>query len=98
MNTDPVWIAGDAVATTRMRKLVDAGIARPLLPGRFPVPVELEGRWWHVPSAGTEVVFVPAARALAAQLADLDARYLAANSPRNSPSALGGRAPGDEAP
>lgn len=69
----------DAISCARMRELVDAGRARALLPGRFPSPVVLDGRWWHLPSAGAGEVFVPAPAELAAQLADLDARHRAAD-------------------
>ena len=31
-------------------RLLDSGEAVPLLPGHFPAPVLLEGRWWHLPS------------------------------------------------
>lgn len=34
----------------RMWELLTAGRAHPLLPGHFPVPVVLDGQWWHLPA------------------------------------------------
>jgi hypothetical protein len=72
-----------AIAAQRMRELVEQGRARPLLPGYFPVPVELDGRWWHVPAQPPPEVdpeaFVPAPAEVAVELARLAARRRAAD-------------------
>jgi hypothetical protein len=71
------------IAAQRMRELVEQGHAWPLLAGYFPVPVELDGRWWHVPTQPTPAVdldsFVPAPAAVADELARLAARRRAAD-------------------
>lgn len=40
------------IPAERMRELLAAGRVHPLLPGHFPVPVILDGQWWHLPEAG----------------------------------------------
>jgi hypothetical protein len=72
-----------AIAAQRMREFVEQGHARPLLAGYFPVPVEMDGRWWHVPTEpppelGSDA-FVPAPAAVAAELARLAVRRRAAD-------------------
>ena len=87
-----------AISCARMRELIDAGAARPLLPGRFPIPVVLDSRWWHLPAAGAGEVFVPAPAELATQLADLDARHRAADrAVARHDQAHDGTAPGSAA-
>lgn len=63
-----------AIAAGRMRELAEQGAARPLLPGRFPTPVELDGRWWHLPEDAVDEQFVLAPASVAAQLTRLDIR------------------------
>ncbi|MGQ0577120.1 MAG: hypothetical protein ACT4RN_23395 [Pseudonocardia sp.] len=70
---------GPAIAGDRMRELIEHGRARPLLPGRFPVPVLLDGHWWHQPADASDAVFVRAPVPMAAELAVLDARRRAAD-------------------
>lgn len=69
-----------AIAAARMRELIDHGAARPLLPGRFPTPVELDGRWWHLPDTADDELFVLASAPAAAQLTRLDIRRRAAEA------------------
>ncbi|MHA6797546.1 hypothetical protein ACVGVM_29165 (plasmid) [Pseudonocardia bannensis] len=69
------------ITAADMRRLLAEGRARPLLAGHFPVPVELDERWWHVPDTGGEAGdFVPAPAELAATFAQLAARRRAADA------------------
>ncbi len=65
-----------------MRGHIADGTARALLPGHFPVPVELDGRWWHVPDEvpdeTADEVFVPADGVQARLFAALARRQAAA--------------------
>lgn len=67
-----------AIAAQRMQELVEQGHAWPLLAGYFPVPVEMDGCWWHVPAQPPPGVdpsaFVPAPAAVADELGQLTAR------------------------
>lgn len=71
------------IAAEHMREFVRQGRARPLLQGYFPAPVELDGRWWHVPAepapGGDRDAFVLTPAAVAAELATLAARRRAAD-------------------
>jgi hypothetical protein len=73
----------DTVDAASMQQLLAQGRARPLLEGHFPVPVELDGQWWHVPAdpppGADPGVFVPAPARLAAQFERLAARRHAAD-------------------
>lgn len=39
-----------SIPTAEVERLLQQGTAQPLLEDHFPVPVMLEGRWWHLPS------------------------------------------------
>jgi hypothetical protein len=71
------------IGAPRMRALVERGRARPLLEGYFPVPVELDGWWWHVPAQPPPGVgrdaFVPTPAEIADELVRLAARRRAAD-------------------
>jgi hypothetical protein len=41
-------IAGP-LSVGQVRELLDRGVAEPLLANDFPVPVRLDGHWWHLP-------------------------------------------------
>lgn len=73
-----------AIAAQPMQELLEQGHARPLLEGYFPVPVKLNGRWWHVPTQPPPGVdpdaFVPAPAATADEYARLAARRCAADN------------------
>src|SRR3954462_15621137 len=43
-----------ALPAAQVHALLDSGEAVPLLPGHWPVPVRIAGRWWHVPAATEE--------------------------------------------
>ena len=62
---------------------LEAGHARPLLAERYPVPVQLGGRWWHLPdpdSADSAGDFVPATESDAACYEQLAGRLRAADA------------------
>lgn len=80
MTIPPRTLTSDQVA-----QLLQAGHAEPLLPGHFPVPVLLEGRWWHMSAARGDplpgvgaAVYEPAAPAVAALFARQHARLATA--------------------
>jgi hypothetical protein len=70
------------LAAARVLELLQDGAARPLLEGHFPVPVQIDGQWWHVPTnpaSGAEPdTFVPADSALVAEFDRLARRSYAA--------------------
>lgn len=83
-------IAGVAgVAEARMRGLVDAGAAHPLMADHWPVPVRWLDQWWYVPTASATVegqaaapvairAFERAPEVIAQQCDRLGRRYAAA--------------------
>jgi hypothetical protein len=72
------------LAAAEVHELLQAGTARPLLEGHFPVPVQIDGKWWYVPTnpaTGAEPdTFVPADNALAAEFEQLARRRRAAET------------------
>lgn len=76
-----------AIPAVDMEQLLESGRARALLDGHFPVPVEIDGQWWHVPAdppANSGIGdFVQAAESLAAEFARLAARRRAAAAVRS---------------
>jgi hypothetical protein len=45
--------SGELLSVEQVRELVDRGVAEPLLGDDFPVPVRLDGHWWHLSDAST---------------------------------------------
>ena len=84
--------SGGPLSVGQVRELLDGGVAEPLLADDFPVPVRLDGHWWHLPDDSTTPPPTPGAQdtaghyrrsppQLAAQL-DQHARRLAATARR----------------
>lgn len=72
-----------SIPAGQMREHLAAGRARPLLPGYFPVPVVLDGQWWHVPVTDTadrdRREFVPATAEQTTRFTALAGRRAAAD-------------------
>lgn len=71
-------LSSDSLTPQQIAQLLEAGRAEPLLPDHFPVPVLLDGRWWHLPSRAGDAVYEPAPPAVAALFARQHARLAAA--------------------
>lgn len=73
----------------QVAQLLDTGHAQPLLPGHFPVPVLIEGEWWHLPDrrpgASYELAPAPVAALFAHQHARLRAAREASGTPGPGP-------------
>lgn len=83
MTLPPANLTPDQVA-----QLLDAGHAQPLLPGHFPVPVLIEGEWWHLPDrrpAASREVAPPIAAMFGRQHARLSAAREASGTPGPGP-------------
>lgn len=72
-----------SIPAAEMQERLQNQTALPLLEDHFPVPVRLDGRWWHVPhQAQTGVAdnaFVPASPAASDRYEQLLARRQAAD-------------------
>jgi hypothetical protein len=69
-----------AISQDDMRQLLHRDEAHALMPDHFPVPVRVDGVWWHVPTAApADGDFEPAPPAAAAEFDRLDAKLTTAH-------------------
>ena len=58
----PAALLTERLTVEQVRELIDRGVAEPLLGDDFPVPVRIDGQWWHLPDDPTTPPTEPVTR------------------------------------